>query len=51
VRVGRRRRLENKFVHEFALILAQASGSQQAQNHVIFLENIFDELREAPVGK
>jgi serine/threonine-protein kinase len=35
-----------------ALIPAAAPGAQQAQNHVIFLENFFDELhRKVPVGK
>ena len=30
----------------------EAKGSQEAQNHVVFLENFFDELRrKVPVGK
>jgi serine/threonine-protein kinase len=35
-----------------ALMSADAPGQQQAQNHVIFLENFFDELRRrVPAGK
>ena len=35
-----------------ALMPADTSEDQQAQNHVIFLENFFDELRrKVPVGK
>ena len=31
---------------------AEAKGAQEAQNHVVFLENFFDELRrKVPVGK
>jgi hypothetical protein len=30
----------------------EAKGSQEAQNHVVFLLNFFDELRrKVPVGK
>ena len=35
-----------------ALMPAETPGQQQAQNHVIFLENFFDELRRrVPAGK
>ena len=35
-----------------ARMLAEAPGQQQPQNHVIFLENFFDELRRrVPAGK
>jgi hypothetical protein len=35
-----------------ALMPAEATVQQQAQNHVIFLENFFDDLRRrAPAGK
>ena len=35
-----------------AFMPAEAPGAQKAQNHVIFLENFFDELRrKVPVGK
>ena len=31
---------------------SEDKGSQEAQNHVVFLENFFDELRrKVPVGK
>jgi hypothetical protein len=31
---------------------AEAKGLQEAQNHVVFLENFLDELRrKVPVGK
>ena len=31
---------------------AETKGAQKAQNHVIFLENFFDELRrKVPMGK
>jgi len=31
---------------------AESKGAQAAQNHVVFLENFFDELRrKMPVGK
>lgn len=35
-----------------ALMPAEAAAQPQAQNHVIFLENFFDELRRrVPAGK
>jgi hypothetical protein len=35
-----------------ALMPAEATETQKARNHIIFLENFFDELRrKVPVGK
>jgi len=35
-----------------AVMPAEAKGAQEPQNHVVFLENFFDELRrKVPTGK
>jgi len=34
-----------------AIMPAEGQEDQKAQNHAIFLENFFDELRRVPAGK